>query len=80
MLAAIGAMARPMEMITGPITTGGSMRSMKPVPLIFTISPMKVYTKPAAITPPMVSARPNWPLARMIGVMKAKLEARNTGT
>ncbi|VVN48632.1 hypothetical protein PS624_06039 [Pseudomonas fluorescens] len=42
MLAASGAMARPIEMITGPITTGGSMRSMKPVPLIFTIMPMKV--------------------------------------
>jgi hypothetical protein len=32
------------------------------------------------MTPPMVAARPNWPLARMIGVMKAKLEARKTGT
>src|SRR5450830_2040678 len=28
----------------------------------------------------MVAARPNWPLARMIGVIKAKLDARNTGT
>ncbi|MCY1446007.1 hypothetical protein D9M71_625470 [compost metagenome] len=42
MLAAIGAIARPMEMITGPITTGGSRRSMKPVPLIFTARPRKV--------------------------------------
>src|SRR5471032_1300051 len=28
----------------------------------------------------MVAARPNWPLARMIGVINAKLDARNTGT
>ncbi|MNE45121.1 hypothetical protein D3C80_1393920 [compost metagenome] len=42
MLAAIGAMARPIEMITGPITTGGSRRSIKPVPLIFTARPRKV--------------------------------------
>ena len=42
MLAAIGAIARPIEMITGPITTGGSSRSMKPVPLIFTAAPRKV--------------------------------------
>ncbi len=42
MFAAIGAIARPIEMITGPITTGGSSLSMKPVPLIFTARPMKV--------------------------------------
>jgi len=36
MLAATGARPRPMAMITGPITTGGSRRSIKPVPFTFT--------------------------------------------
>src|SRR5690606_32874295 len=32
------------------------------------------------MTPPMTAGRPNSPLAARIGAMKAKLEARNTGT
>src|SRR3546814_3536679 len=36
--------------------------------------------RPAATTPPSTAGRPNSPLAAMIGAIKAKLDARNTGT
>lgn len=80
MFTATGDSARPMEMITGAMTTGGSKRSMKPGPFRRTAKPSTMYTSPAAITPPMTAGRPNSPLAAMIGAMKAKLDARNTGT
>ena len=47
---------RPITATTAPVTTGGIKRSIQPVPTIWTIKPMSVYTAPQAMIPP--SAKP----------------------
>ena len=71
---------RPMSMITGPTTTGGKRRAMKPTPRRRTSRLMRPYTAPTDTRPHSVPGRPNNSVALIIGAMNAKLLPRKMGT
>ncbi|MNU99634.1 hypothetical protein D3C71_897760 [compost metagenome] len=58
MLQATWATDRPITMITGPITTGGSSLCTKPMPRTRMRAARMKYMKPAANRPNMVEGRP----------------------
>ncbi len=62
----------PMTTITDATSTGGSKRSIQPVPASLTMPATAKNTRPAATTPDMAASSPCVaPTARM-GLMKAK--------
>ena len=54
-----GASTRPMTMITGPVTMGGSRRMMMPVPRQRMTKLSTTYTAPATTMPPSVAGSPH---------------------
>ncbi len=77
---ATGASDKPMTIIIGPVTTGGKMRSITWLPLILTKKAKNIKTNPAATRPPNVAGIPHWLTPNEMGAIKAKDEAKNTGT
>ena len=43
---------RPITATTEPVTTGGMKRSIQPVPMACTSTPISVYSSPQAMMPP----------------------------
>jgi hypothetical protein len=43
---------RPITATTAPVTTGGMKRSIQPVPMACTSTPIRVYSAPQAMMPP----------------------------
>ena len=58
MCTATGARIRPITMITGPVTTGGSTRLIMSLPCQRTSRLSRIYTTPAAARPHMVPGMP----------------------
>ena len=71
---------KPMSMMTGPTTTGGKRRAMKPTPRKRTKALITPYTAPTATSPDSVPGNPYSSVALMIGAMKAKLLPKKMGT
>ena len=51
-LTGIPARFSPITATTAPVTTGGIRRSIQPVPVAITTSPINVYSAPQAMMPP----------------------------
>ena len=80
MLTPVPANESPINMMTGPTTTGGKRWEMKPTPRRRTSRLMMPYTAPTATRPDSVPGRPYSSVALMIGAMNAKLLPRKIGT
>ena len=52
LLIAVGAKIRPIEMMIGPVTTGGKKRMILRIPKTEISADIKTYTSPATKTPP----------------------------
>ena len=59
-----------------PVTTGGSIQSIHPVPTIFAINPTSANKTPVATTPPRATAMLSLFTEAAIGAKKAKEEPR----
>ena len=71
---------RPISIITGPMTTGGNMRSRSFFPCHFTSALMTKYTSDTAVSPASVPGKPHSLVAAMMGAMKANELPRKIGT
>ena len=79
-LPAAPATDKPITIITGPITTGGSSLCTASKPRQRMTAAKTKYIKPAANRPNMVAPTPQFCLAAIIGAIKAKDEPKKMGT
>ncbi len=77
---ATGLSLSPITIIIGPTTTGGKNDLIFSTPKTFIIQDIKMYTKPAEITPPLIAAIPSSFKTRARAPIKAKDEPKKTGT
>ena len=77
---AVGAKPKPITIITGPVTTEGKTLIIIPEPPQKIIRLKTKYNAPAAASPDRVSGKPYLSILKVIGAMKAKEDARYTGT
>ena len=76
----VPASERPISIITGPTTTGGKSREIKPTPRRRISRLIIPYTRPTETSPQSVPGSPKSSVALIIGAIKAKLLPKNTGT
>ncbi len=76
----VGANAKPMHIITGPMTIAGKYFSISLIPFLRTIIDTITYIAPAAINPPNAPGKPYSSIPPTIGAINAKLLPRKTGT
>src|SRR5699024_4334137 len=79
MLTAVGARLKPITIMTGPTTTGGSKCISHPVPLNLIANPMSTYITPLINNATNMSPKPCEFNPVMIGVINAKLEPKYAG-
>ena len=77
---AVGAKPNPITIITGPVTIVGKILIITDEPPQNTIRLKTKYTTPAAASPDKVAAKPYLSMLKVIGAIKAKEDARYTGT
>ena len=75
---AAGARLRPINMTIAPVTIGGIIELIQPIPAARTTSPTRMRTTPVKTIPPRAPAipPPSAPIAAEIGPRKAKDEPR----
>src|SRR5699024_12871735 len=79
MLTAVGARLKPITIMTGPTTTGGSKCISHPVPLNLIANQMSTYITPLINNATNMSPKPCEFNPVMIGVINAKLEPKYAG-